>query len=234
MVVSPSWACLNASSSVVQERYADWNVKFGTGLDKAVVMLTGETAADLKLLSSAHIVITTPQRWDVLSRRWRVRKPVQAVSLYIVDELHLIGGEAGPTLEVRALGGVCRRIVHQDSCVSPALVLPGGRVTHPLHQRGAGEHRRQHSHRGLVRLSGQRKGSGSVDWRHRPHRPVPFPPQRTWGRGGGSSWRCLIDFFLRVCHRCVPCPWRYASRASMCPIWARVCWPWPGPRTAPL
>lgn len=62
--------------------------------------LTGETVADLKLLSQSHIVITTPQKWDVVSRRWRVRKPVQAVALYIVDELHLIGGESGPTLEV--------------------------------------------------------------------------------------------------------------------------------------
>lgn len=86
-----------------QERFADWNVKFGGSLDKSVVMLTGDTATDLKLLASAHIVITTPQRWDVLSRRWRVRKPVQAVALYIVDELHLIGGEAGPTLEVYIL-----------------------------------------------------------------------------------------------------------------------------------
>ena len=77
-----------------------WNKKFGEGLDKSVVKLTGETVADLKLLSQAHIVVTTPQKWDLLSRRWRVRKPVQAVSLYIVDELHLIGGEAGPTLEV--------------------------------------------------------------------------------------------------------------------------------------
>ncbi len=75
-------------------------MKFGAGLDKSVVMLTGETATDLKLLTQAHIVITTPQRWDVLSRRWRVRKSVQAVSLFVVDELHLIGGEAGPTLEV--------------------------------------------------------------------------------------------------------------------------------------
>jgi pre-mRNA-splicing helicase BRR2 len=78
----------------------DWNAKFGEGLGKSVVMLTGETATDLKLLSQAHIVVTTPQRWDVLSRRWRVRKPVQAVQLYVVDELHLIGGEHGPTLEV--------------------------------------------------------------------------------------------------------------------------------------
>lgn len=88
-----------------QERFEDWNVKFGEAMNKSVVMLTGETVADLKLLTQAHIVIATPQQWDVLSRRWRVRKAVQAVSLYIVDELHLIGGEAGPALEVCACVG---------------------------------------------------------------------------------------------------------------------------------
>ena len=35
-----------------------------------------------------------------LSRRWKQRKLVQQVSLFIVDELHLIGGEGGPILEV--------------------------------------------------------------------------------------------------------------------------------------
>ena len=31
---------------------------------------------------------------------WKQRKLVQQVSLFIVDELHLIGGEGGPILEV--------------------------------------------------------------------------------------------------------------------------------------
>jgi pre-mRNA-splicing helicase BRR2 len=102
--------------------YDYWNKKFGEGLDKAVVKLTGETQADLKLVAQAHIVVTTPQKWDLLSRRWRQRKTVQAVSLYIVDELHLIGGEAGPTLEVR---GVRRPLLPVATtpgiCVVPVL-----------------------------------------------------------------------------------------------------------------
>jgi pre-mRNA-splicing helicase BRR2 len=36
----------------------------------------------------------------MLSRRWKQRKNVQAVDLFIVDELHLIGGAPGPVLEV--------------------------------------------------------------------------------------------------------------------------------------
>lgn len=45
---------------------------------------------------------TPTQHWDMLSRRWKQRKNVQAVSLFIVDELHLIGGAKGPCIEVVA------------------------------------------------------------------------------------------------------------------------------------
>ena len=41
------------------------------------------------------MIISTPEKWDVLSRRWKQRKNVQNVNLFIVDELHLIGGEEG-------------------------------------------------------------------------------------------------------------------------------------------
>jgi len=42
-----------------------------------------------------NIIVSTPEKWDVLSRRWKQRKNVQTVSLFIVDELHLIGGDEG-------------------------------------------------------------------------------------------------------------------------------------------
>lgn len=42
-----------------------------------------------------NVIISTPEKWDVLSRRWKQRKNVQNVNLFIVDELHLIGGDEG-------------------------------------------------------------------------------------------------------------------------------------------
>ena len=75
--------------------YLDWQSKFSLQLGKKVVLLTGETATDLKLLAKGNIVVGTPEKWDVLSRRWKQRKNVQNVSLFISDELHLIGGEEG-------------------------------------------------------------------------------------------------------------------------------------------
>ncbi len=42
-----------------------------------------------------NIIISTPEKWDVLSRRWKQRKNVHNINVFVVDELHLIGGDVG-------------------------------------------------------------------------------------------------------------------------------------------
>uniref|UniRef100_A0A452IF54 Activating signal cointegrator 1 complex subunit 3 n=1 Tax=Gopherus agassizii TaxID=38772 RepID=A0A452IF54_9SAUR len=90
--------------------FLDWYEKFQERLGKKVVLLTGETSTDLKLLGKGNIIISTPEKWDILSRRWKQRKNVQNVNLFIVDEVHLIGGENGPVLEV-----ICSRMRYISS-----------------------------------------------------------------------------------------------------------------------
>lgn len=97
---------------LAEQAYAEWVPKFGQHLSKKVVLLTGETGADLKLLAKGSIIISTPEKWDVLSRRWKQRKGVQGIDLFIADELQLIGGPDGPVLEV-----ICSRIRYMSSQV---------------------------------------------------------------------------------------------------------------------
>ncbi|KAL0808656.1 hypothetical protein ABMA28_013091 [Loxostege sticticalis] len=104
--------------------FADWYHRIGAKFNLKVVQLTGETATDHKLLNKGQIIITTAEKWDVLSRRWKVRKSVQSVSLFIVDALQLLGGEEGPVLEV-----VCSRMRYISSQIGRpirivALSLP--------------------------------------------------------------------------------------------------------------
>uniref|UniRef100_A0AAX7UWP9 U5 small nuclear ribonucleoprotein 200 kDa helicase n=1 Tax=Astatotilapia calliptera TaxID=8154 RepID=A0AAX7UWP9_ASTCA len=96
--------------ALAEQVFIDWHQKFQDILDKKVVLLTGETSTDLKLLGKGDIIISTPDKWDILSRRWKQRKNVQNVSLFIVDETHLIGGENGPVLEV-----ICSRMRYISS-----------------------------------------------------------------------------------------------------------------------
>ncbi|KAI8036698.1 hypothetical protein M5D96_010499 [Drosophila gunungcola] len=95
--------------------FADWHGKFGA-LDIKVVKLTGETGTDLKLIAKGQLVITTADKWDVLSRRWKQRKNVQLVNLFIVDELQLVGGEDGPVLEI-----VCSRMRYISSQIEKQI-----------------------------------------------------------------------------------------------------------------
>ena len=48
---------------------ADWTKKFGEGLGVSVVELTGEGASDVRLLDRSNIIISTPEKWDMMSRR---------------------------------------------------------------------------------------------------------------------------------------------------------------------
>ncbi|XP_032222645.2 U5 small nuclear ribonucleoprotein 200 kDa helicase-like isoform X1 [Nematostella vectensis] len=109
---SPEGRCVYVTpiQALAEQVYADWQNKFGLQLGKNVVMLTGETSADLKLLAKGNVVVSTPEKWDVLSRRWKQRKNVQNVSLFIMDEAHLIGGDTGPVMEI-----ICSRMRYISS-----------------------------------------------------------------------------------------------------------------------
>ena len=89
--------------------YNDWQPKFAM-LGKRTVLLTGETATDLKLIAKGNIIISTPEKWDVLSRRWKQRKNVQNIHLFVCDEIHLLGGPDGPVIEI-----ICSRMRYISS-----------------------------------------------------------------------------------------------------------------------
>jgi len=114
---NPEGRCVYVTpqDALADNSYADWHTKF-SGLGLKVVILTGETGTDLKLLAKGNIIISTPEKWDVLSRRWKQRKNVQNIHLFIVDELQLLGGENGPVLEV-----VCSRMRYISSQLDRAI-----------------------------------------------------------------------------------------------------------------
>ncbi|OZC07839.1 Sec63 domain protein [Onchocerca flexuosa] len=84
--------------ALVRERVSDWDKKFRT-LNIRTVELTGDHSPDIRSLSSANIVITTPEKWDGITRSWEIRQYVKDVALVVVDEIHLLGVERGAVLE---------------------------------------------------------------------------------------------------------------------------------------
>ncbi|XP_019851379.1 PREDICTED: activating signal cointegrator 1 complex subunit 3-like [Amphimedon queenslandica] len=86
--------------ALVRERIEDWSVTFGQKLGRSVIELTGDTAPDSLLIEKSDVIVTTPEKWDGISRSWQNRKYVKAIRLIVIDEIHLLGDERGPVLEV--------------------------------------------------------------------------------------------------------------------------------------
>ena len=85
--------------SLSKERVKDWKEKFSF-MKKNVIELTGDFTPDLEILMKSDILITTPEKWDGISRNWLHRTYVKKVNLIIIDEIHLLGLERGPIIEV--------------------------------------------------------------------------------------------------------------------------------------
>ena len=88
------------TKSLCSERQRDWQLKFRSlGLECAE--LTGDTdQAHLRNVQSANIIITTPEKWDSMTRKWKDHaKLMQLVKLFLIDEVHILKETRGATLE---------------------------------------------------------------------------------------------------------------------------------------
>ncbi|KAH7549222.1 hypothetical protein JRO89_XS13G0000800 [Xanthoceras sorbifolium] len=86
--------------AIVRERMSDWRNRLVSQLGKKMVEMTGDYTPDMMALLSADIIISTPEKWDGISRNWHSRSYVTKVGLMILDEIHLLGADRGPILEV--------------------------------------------------------------------------------------------------------------------------------------
>lgn len=70
------------------ERLCDWNQRFSE-LNVSCIEVTGDTERlEYKFLEQYNIIITTPEKWDAITRRWKEHKQiVQVVKLFMIDEV---------------------------------------------------------------------------------------------------------------------------------------------------
>lgn len=89
--------------ALVRERVDDWRSKICKNTKFKLVELTGDSSPDAREIQQASIIITTPEKFDGISRNWQTRTFVQKVSLVIMDEIHLLASDRGPILEMIVL-----------------------------------------------------------------------------------------------------------------------------------
>jgi activating signal cointegrator complex subunit 3 len=113
--IHPNGICVYIAplKSLARERLKEWKNRFGPSpLNWTVLELSGDTRHDQKALSSADVLVCTPEKWDLISRGWRgsddsIRASnvtngkafVKRVRLLVIDEIHLLGEERGAVLE---------------------------------------------------------------------------------------------------------------------------------------
>lgn len=68
-------------------------------MENRVVEVSGDSTPEYGALNKASILITTPEKWDGITRCSETRQYVRDVELLIVDEIHLLGVERGAVIE---------------------------------------------------------------------------------------------------------------------------------------
>ena len=73
----------------------------------------------MKTVASSHLIITTSEKWDAVTRRWKEHIYLLGnVALLMVDEVHMLGDkDRGPTLE----SIICRMKTVRKAATEKAL-----------------------------------------------------------------------------------------------------------------
>ena len=105
--------------ALVQEQVLEFQRRL-TVLGIKVVELTGDSDTSRRELETAHLIISTPEKWDIISRKFHNRNLIQKVELMILDEVHLLHEERGPIIE-----SISMRMLNNNSrIVALSATLP--------------------------------------------------------------------------------------------------------------
>ncbi|GAA5923960.1 hypothetical protein JCM1841_000119 [Sporobolomyces salmonicolor] len=89
--VAPMKALVQEMVGNFTKRLAPYNV--------VVNELTGDRQLTKEQIAATQIIVTTPEKWDVITRKSTDTSYTNLVSLIIIDEIHLLHDERGPVLE---------------------------------------------------------------------------------------------------------------------------------------
>lgn len=64
--------------------------------------LTGDVGLSRRDIDDTQVIVTTPEKWDIITRKGSEKSFTRLVKLLIVDEIHLLHDERGPVLEAIA------------------------------------------------------------------------------------------------------------------------------------
>ncbi|KAG8976544.1 Sec63, partial [Tulasnella sp. 427] len=95
---------MSPTKALCSQQFNDWTKKFQP-LGVKCCELTGDTVDTSRKAwndaKDATIIVTTPEKWDSLTRNWRGHQDLLGkMKLFLVDEVHILNETRGSTLEV--------------------------------------------------------------------------------------------------------------------------------------
>ena len=87
--------------------------------------LTGDMNMTKAEIDATQIIVTTPEKWDIITRKSGDRTYTQLVRLLIIDEIHLLHDDRGPVLESIVARTVRQIEVNQTLCYCSASLTCG-------------------------------------------------------------------------------------------------------------
>eukprot|EP01039_Chlorochromonas_danica_P004415 gene4415-4836_t len=88
-------------------------------LNMQVRELSGDQSLSRQEIVDTQVIVTTPEKWDIVTRKVTERSFAQVVRLVIIDEVHLLHDDRGPVLEAL----VARMIRNAESTHSPVRLV---------------------------------------------------------------------------------------------------------------
>ncbi|VAI41593.1 unnamed protein product [Triticum turgidum subsp. durum] len=119
--VAPMKALVAEVVGNLSARLKDFNVN--------VRELSGDQNLTKQQIDDTQIIVTTPEKWDIVTRKSGDRTYTQMVKLLIIDEIHLLHDNRGPVLE-----SIVSRTVRQIETTKEHIRLVGLSATLPNYE----------------------------------------------------------------------------------------------------
>ena len=116
--IAPMKALVQECVQSFSKRLAPFNI--------TVKELSGDQNLSRQQLLDTQVIITTPEKWDIITRKAGDRTYTQLVRLIIIDEIHLLHDERGAVLEA-----LVARIIKSVETTSENIRLVGLSATLP-------------------------------------------------------------------------------------------------------
>lgn len=114
--------------ALVQEMVGNFNSRLNRFGFK-VGELTGDSQMTKQQIAETQMIVTTPEKWDVITRKSSDTSYTNLVRLLIVDEIHLLHDERGPVLEA-----IISRTIRRMEQTNDYVRLVGLSATLPNYQ----------------------------------------------------------------------------------------------------